>query len=463
LSIQEDFEKVADVLRPSVVSIKSRETFGGGGMLRQGRAQGDNPFDFQAPGFPGFPGGQQRFQMIPQEPQTRVASGSGVIVRSDGYILTNDHVVAGADKVTVTLLDGREFVGQVRRDPKSDLALIKINADHLPAAQLADSDKVHIGQWAIAFGSPFALNDTMTVGVISSLHRQQTISDSGEVRYYPSLLQTDASINPGNSGGPLVDVFGRVVGVNVAIESPTGGNVGIGFAIPANTARFIMDQLISKGTVTRGYLGLVPAALSYEDQQRYGVKEGALVTLVVEGKPAAQGGLQVEDIVTRFNGQPVHSEADFREMVARTAPGTTVPVTVIRNGQEKSLSVTVGRPDDVAAAVTPDQQQSRQHARGKLGIGIADASDPAVRQKYSLKDNATGAVIDSVLPDSPAANASLAPGDQIIRLNGRTITSAQQLSDIAASLRSGAHVPVVVKRSDPRNGSQTILAFLDIE
>jgi serine protease Do len=241
------------------------------------------------------------------------ASGSGVIVRSDGYILINDHVVAGADRVTVTLLDGRQFPGKVFRDPKSDLALIKINADNLPAAQLADSDSVRIGQWALAFGSPFALNDTMTVGVVSSLNRREEIGEGGTNRLYPILIQTDASINPGNSGGPLVDVYGRVVGVNVAIESPSGGNVGIGFAIPANTARFIMDQLISKGAVTRGYLGLAPASLSYEDQQRYNIKQGALVTEVQDGTPAAKAGFQVEDVIVRYDNKLVAGEATFRD------------------------------------------------------------------------------------------------------------------------------------------------------
>ena len=257
LSIQDDFEKVADKLRPSVVSIKSRQTITGP-SLRMGADNGQqDPFNGQPFQFPNVPGGggNRQFRMMPQTRRAE-ASGSGVIVRSDGYILTNDHVVSGADRVTVTLLDGRQFVGKVTRDPKSDLALIKIEADNLPAAQLADSENVRIGQWALAFGSPFALNDTMTVGVVSSLNRREEIGENGESRLYPNLIQTDASINPGNSGGPLVDVYGRVVGIDVAIESPSGGNVGIGFAIPANTAKYIMDQLITKGSVTRGYLGL---------------------------------------------------------------------------------------------------------------------------------------------------------------------------------------------------------------
>jgi serine protease Do len=465
IGVQDDFEKVAERLRPSVVSIQSRETISGP-TLQQGADQGDaNPFGFQ---FPNIPGGPQ-FRIMPQQPafpRHAVASGSGVIVRSDGYILTNDHVVAGADKVTVTLLDGRQFVGQVKRDPRSDLAVIKINADNLPAAQLANSDDVRIGQWAIAFGSPFTLNDTMTVGVISSLKRHEQIGDGGDVRYYPSLLQTDASINPGNSGGPLVDVYGRVVGINVAIESPSGGNVGIGFAIPSNTAHYIMDELITKGSVTRGYLGLVPSPLTFEDQQRYGVKQGALVTGVVDGSPAAQAGLKVEDVVTRFDGKPVTGESDFRDLVARTAPGTSVPVTVWRNEADVNLNVTVGKLPDTDTPANDQNQTTHQRTRGKLGVSIGDTSDPNVKQQLQQMgwkgDLPSGAAIMEVLPGSPAAEAGLQPGDVIIRLNGKPITSAQQLSDAAANLPSGADVPVVVRRAD-KSGTTTILSDLNIE
>jgi serine protease Do len=477
LNIQDDFEKVADKLRPSVVAIQSRETLTANPMLRQGKDQGDESpfggFQFQAPNFPGFPGGGggQQFR-IPQQqfPRHAVASGSGVIVSGDGYILTNDHVVAGAEKVTVTLLDGREFVGQVKRDPKSDLALIKINADNLPAAQLANSDDVRIGQWALAFGSPFRLSDTMTVGVISSLHRHETIGDGGDTRYYPSLLQTDASINPGNSGGPLVDVYGRVIGINVAIESPTGGNVGIGFAIPANTAKYIMGQLMTKGSVTRGYLGMVPASLTYEDQQQYGVKQGALVTAVVDGSPAGEAGMKVQDVITSFDGKPVTNEADFRDMVARTAPGTSVPVTVRRDGGEQTLHVTVGKlPDEAAPAAPAPQQEQKSHT--KLGISIGDVSDANVRQQLQqtgMKIDATsGAVIVDVAQGSPAMEAGLQPGDVVLRLNNKPITNAQQLSDVAASLPSGASVPVVVRRTVPvssnKTESETVLVTVNLD
>ena len=366
LSMESAFEQVADKLRPSVVFIKSQQGGRPSPKLRQQADDGTDPFQ----GLPGAPGGRRPSGRTP----VMEASGSGVIIRTDGYILTNDHVVDGADKVTVTLQDGREFVGAVKRDFKSDLALIKIEASGLPAAELADSDRVKIGQWAIAFGSPFGLSDTMTVGVVSSLHREQLIGGNGpEGRLYPSLLQTDASINPGNSGGPLVDLYGRVVGINVAIESPSGGNVGIGFAIPANTARYIMSELIAKGKVTRGYLGLAPVTPTYDQKHKYGVTAGALVMRVSAGSPAEKAGLQVEDVIVRFNGKAVADEATFREMVARTAPGETANVVVKRNGSEKTLSVTLEefRDERVAQDDAPTKSPSSKlpHTGNKNGLG----------------------------------------------------------------------------------------------
>lgn len=454
LSLQSSFEQVADRLRPSVVFIQSRQNVRQAGLL-----QGDD----QNPIFPfgNLPGGGRQFRLGPTFPRTAVASGSGVIVRSDGYILTNDHVVDGADKVTVRLQDGREFSGQVRRDKRSDLALIKIPASGLPAAEMADSDKVKIGQWAIAFGSPFGLNDTMTVGVISSLHRQESIGAGQDGRFYASLIQTDASINPGNSGGPLVDIYGRIVGINVAIESPSGTSAGIGFAIPANTAKYIVDQLINKGSVTRGYLGLVPVNPTYQQKQTYGVTQGALVRVVSDDTPAQKAGFQVGDVIVRFNGKPVTDDVAFRDMVARSQPGTRVDVIVKRDGQEKSLTPTIGSAPE-EKIVRGEAQDEKAAANGKLGLQLADASNAEARQQFGLRDGIKqGALIVNVAPGSPAQEAGLMPGDVVTRMNNTAIADAARLTEVAATLKEGSSVPVVVRRQS-QEGVQTLLLQVNL-
>ncbi len=469
ITMQNSFEQVAEKLRPSVVFIQSRQSVKSPAMFRQGADDGEQQFVFPFQGAPGnglrgMPRNGQPFGMSPGYPRQAVASGSGVIVRSDGYILTNDHVVDGADKVTVRLQDGREFVGQVKRDFKSDLAVIKIPAANLPAAEIGNSDNVKIGQWAIAFGSPFGLSDTMTVGVISSLHRQEAIGQGTDGRFYSSLIQTDASINPGNSGGPLVDIYGRIVGVNVAIESPSGTNAGIGFAIPANTARYIVDQLITKGSVTRGFLGLVPVTASYADKERAGVKAGVVIRAIDDNTPAQRAGFEVGDVIVRFNGRPVADDATFRDMVSRSQPGTRVDVIVKRDGSEKALTPTIEAvpAEKAVAANTPADPQT---PRGKLGVQVANASDPDVRQQLGLKETVKdGAVIVSVAPGSPAQEAGIQPGDLVTRLNGKPVTDAAQLTETARGLRSGSTVPVIVRRHAAGGGqSQTLLLQLTIE
>ncbi|HLJ55049.1 MAG TPA: trypsin-like peptidase domain-containing protein [Chthonomonadaceae bacterium] len=468
LSTQNSFEQVAEKLRPSVVFIQSRQTIKSPAQFRQEQFDGNGGFVFPFQGGPNgglqIPRNGQGFNFGPSYPRRAVASGSGVIVRSDGYILTNDHVVEGADKVTVHLQDGREFVGQVRRDFRSDLALVKIPANNLPAAEMGDSDKVKIGQWAIAFGSPFNLSDTMTVGVVSSLHRQEAIGEGTDGRFYSSLIQTDASINPGNSGGPLVDIYGRVVGLNVAIESPSGTNAGIGFAIPANTARYIVDQLINKGSVTRGYLGLVPVTPTFDEKQQYGVTDGALVRVVDDSSPAARAGFQVGDVIVRYNGKPIMDDVTLRDMVARSQPGTRVDVIVKRDGHNVSLTPTIeAAPAEKIAAAT-DQTPDRETPRGKLGVQVANASDADVRQQLGLKDTVkSGAAIVSVIPGSPAQEAGLQSGDLVTRLNGKPIADAQQLTDVARGLKSGSVVPVVVRRQSPDGHAQTLLLQITLE
>ena len=467
LAIQNSFEQVADALRPSVVFITSSKRMKSPAAF-QNPGSGD---DSEDPSFQESPQGRlfqippqgRTFQMPPQFQRKSSASGSGVIIREDGYILTNDHVVEGADKVTVRLQDGREFVGEVKRDFRSDLALIKINASGLPKAELADSDKLHMGQWAIAFGSPFGLKDTMTVGIVSSLHRQEEIGG----RLYSSLIQTDASINPGNSGGPLVDIYGRVIGINVAIESPSGTSAGVGFTIPSNTAKYISDQLISKGAVTRGFLGLIPTEPSYEEKRSAGIERGAIVKSIQDGTPAQKAGVQVGDIVVKFNDKIVEDDSNLRDLISRTAPNQRVDIVVKRDGGEKTLSVTLGEAPDLArrVGVAPKAgPETVEPAKVKLGVQALSFSDPKVKEMFDFQGKIKeGAIIASILPGSPASDAGLRPGDVVTKMGDKPIRDAVQFSEVVRNLKDGSLVKVTVRRANEDGTTGTFLVDINLE
>lgn len=421
--LEHGFTSVAETVEPAVVSIT---------VERPARnVSSDMPDifrDFFGPRMPSPRG------------DTRTVGGSGVIVRSDGYILTNDHVIEGATNVTVKLNDGRRFEGTVLRDRNTDLALVKIDAQNLPTARLADSNSVRVGSWAIAIGSPFGLSNTLTVGVISALEREAQIQG----RFYASLIQTDASINPGNSGGPLLNIDGEVIGINVAIESPTGANAGIGYAIPSNTAAFVMEQLIERGKVVRGYMGLVPVDLTPEDAETYGVKDGgALISRIDQDTPAAKAGLQVEDVIVEYDGQKVTGSIMFRDLVARTEPGKQVKVRVIRNKESKDFTVTVGeRPDEEVA-----QEPAAPERAGRIGLQVR-AITPELRQQYSIASGVNGVVVTGVSAGSPAARAGFMEGDVILRVNTQAVTNPNQFGRIIGDMRAGATASIVVQRSE---------------
>ncbi len=431
------FVRVAEEASPAVVTIYARRNITRPGLGLQ--LPDDLRFPFE---IPGMRRGREDNVPIP----TR-GVGSGVIVRSDGYIITNDHVVSGADRVEVVLSDGRRLEGRVMRDFRSDIALIKVNATGLPAARLGDSDAVRVGQWAIALGSPFDKQNSMTVGVVSALGRREAIGSRFQgQRYYPNLIQTDASINPGNSGGPLLNIRGEVIGINTAIESPTGSFAGIGFAVPINTARFVMEQLITRGKVVRGFFGVNPADVTPEDAQRLKVRQGALITAVTEGSPAAQAGIQVEDVVVEYNGKPVRGELDFRDMVARTEPGTVVPVKVVRNGRELTLRVKVGEAPDLEEQMR--QREGGQETGRKLGISI-ERLTPELAERFQLPSGTQGVVISEVVPGSAADDAGLAVGDVILQVDGQRVTSVDEVHRIVQGRRSGETIVFIVRRNTP--------------
>ena len=348
--------------------------------------------------------------------------GSGVIVTGDGYILTNNHVVDGAQKVKVTLQDGREFDAKVvGRDSKSDLAVIKIDATNLPFIPFADSQKVQVGDEVLAVGNPFGVGQTVTHGIVSATNR----GDMG-IEDYEDFIQTDAPINPGNSGGALVDMDGRLIGVNTAILSRSGGNQGIGFAIPSDLARTVMTSLVQYGQVTRGYLGVRIQNVTPELEKEFGLKSttGALVSDVEPNSPAAKAGLKNGDVMLQFNGNAVRDSRQLQLSVAETKPGAKVPVEISRDGSTKHIELTVGELPGSEHLAKANMENSQD--TGTLnGVGVSDL-DSQARQQYKIPENVQGAVVTEVKPDSAAAEAGVKAGDVIESINRHAVKNAQQ-------------------------------------
>ena len=348
--------------------------------------------------------------------------GSGVIVTKDGYILTNNHVVDNADELKVTLQDGREFTAKViGRDPKSDVAVIKIEAKDLPVVPMADSDKVEVGDIVLAIGNPFGVGQTVTTGIVSATGRGNL-----GIEDYEDFIQTDAAINPGNSGGALVDVEGRLIGINTAIFSGSGGNQGIGFAIPSDLARNVMDNLINYGHVTRGYLGVMIQDVTPGLAKEFDLKQttGALIGDVVPNGPADKAGLKNGDVVLEYNGKKVPDSRRLRLAVGETKPGTTVPVKILREGTTKTLDVTVQQlPGDEKLA---QNHPSNGNDNGTLnGVTVSDL-DERTRQELKVPENVKGALITEVQSDSPAAEAGLKQGDIIQEINRHPVKTADE-------------------------------------
>jgi len=420
------FADLTEMLSPTVVNIKATKI--------------EKVRGFQSPNVPEGPFGdffEHFFRQMPQSPgnRPRQGAGSGVIISSDGYILTNNHVVEGATHLTVTMNNKEEYKAKiVGRDPKTDLALLKIDVgETLPSATLGDSEQLRVGDWVLAIGNPFGLKHTVTSGIVSAKGR---IIGAGP---YDDFIQTDASINPGNSGGPLFNMEGKVVGINTAII-PQGQ--GIGFAIPVNTAKPLIPQLIKDGEVTRGYLGVSIQTITPDLAKALRIKEqnGALVSDVVPGSPALEAGIKRGDLIIAYNNKRVGDSHDLPQLVAATEEGQKATVTLIRNGKKKDIRVQVGRlPSDETIPA-----ESRHSDQGKWGFMLEDV-DRATAERLGRRDD-SGVVVVGVRPGSPADLAGIRRGDIILEVNQEPVDSVNDVNKQTAEAEDKDSLLLLVNR-----------------
>jgi serine protease Do len=449
------FRRAAEAASPAVVVVRS-ESKPKKRSARGPQRHGGNPFKgtpFEGMFPEGIPEGFEFNMPEGGEMPGRSGAGSGVIIDSSGLVITNNHVVEGADEVTVELSDGREFKAtEIKTDPDSDLAIVRLaDAKGLPTATLGNSDKLEIGDWVIAIGNPFELETTVSAGIISGKGREL-----GGIRR-AQFLQTDAAINPGNSGGPLINLAGEVVGINTAIATNSGGYQGIGFAIPANLARWVTDQLISKGTVERAYIGVQMGPLDARMATKLGAKDrnGVLVNDVVPGSPAAAAGVQELDIVTAFDGQPVKGLRSLQEIVERAAVGKPHTLTVFRDGEQVTLTINVKPlPADLAKGkpMTPEADSaSETFYSEEFGLEVRDKGSMA-EDAYS---DFTGVIVDRVDPEGVAAAAGIGPGVLVRKVGKTPVASIAEFE--AALSKESADEGVVLGVRTPRGNAVLLL------
>lgn len=417
------FSEIANRASASVVGIEAEKTVSLR-YSRRNRIPFENPFSpFDDDFFERFFGPSRPYNS-PESKSRQVAKGSGFIISPDGYILTNNHLVGKADKVTVKLLDGRALTAEIiGTDPESEVAVIKIDAEVLPILELADSDELEVGQWVLAIGNPFGLSHSVTAGIVSAKGRNEV-----GITAYEDFIQTDAAINPGNSGGPLVDLDGKVVGINTAIVTGgTGyvGNIGIGFAIPINMARTIYEQLVSEGEVTRGFLGVGYEQLTPELAKAFELAEdvtGVVITEIVADSAAEKAGLKHNDIIVEFNGKPVDSAAGFRNNVAMLKPGTEVNIAVIRDGKRIELEITLGKRPSGA-----EHAGARIQTLKDLGLSVENLTgDLAKRFGY---EGLSGVIVSKVESGSLSAVAGLKPGVLIMEVNREPVENTKEFNE----------------------------------
>ncbi len=420
------FMKIAKEVGPTVVSVSTEYITKMRNEIYYSPFGYDNFFDRFFNDF---------FEDRPEREFRQRGLGSGVIIDESGYILTNEHVIRGADKITVTLTDGREFRGELRgKDERSDLAIIKIEAKSLPVAKLGDSDKARIGQWAIAIGNPFgyavqSAKPTVTVGVVSAIDRLLPVA-IGRGRDYSGLIQTDAAINPGNSGGPLVNIKGEVIGINVAIFSTSGGYQGIGFAIPVNTAKDILKRLIEGKKILYGWLGIslqnMDSALA--DYFNLSDMEGVIVAKVLSDSPAEKGGLKEGDVIRRFDGKKIKDLKALIKIVGQASIGKSIVVGIIRDKKEMPITVRIGeRPFGIESE--QDKVETGEPWRGLEVIQIT----PDIARRYRIEQG-KGIIVSNVEAGSAADEAGIRPGDIIVRINNKSVSSIDDYKNIITTI-----------------------------
>ena len=432
------FTQIAKKSIPATVFIKatiSSQPFSG--------LESQNPFDSFGDDFFhrffGFPNGNG-FQQIPQQPQ--IAGGSGFFVSADGYIVTNYHVVKDASKITIVLNDGREFLATVKgSDPRTDLAVLKINETNLPYLTFGDSDELEIGEWVVAIGSPCALESSLTVGVVSAKGRQDLGITSLE-----DFIQTDAAINPGNSGGPLLNLNNQVIGVNTAILSRTGGYMGIGFSIPSHMVQHVFDQIMNSGGVQRAYLGVILQQIDKELADALGLDkpDGVLVSDIMKDSPAAKAGLQQGDIILQNNDKPIKNVAKFRNDIAMMDPGQIVNLKILRNNSPLDLKIPLG--------VQSESEVCSAEMTQKIGIEVENAT-PEMASRLNIPANTIGVVITKIHPGSPAHLAGLKSGFLItgVAMQGNEPKIVKNTAEFDAALKEvnqRKHVILIVRHQN---------------
>ena len=395
---------------------------------------------------------ERYFNQNPQELQPfieRSSLGSGFILSKDGYIITNNHVVSEADEIIVRLNDRREFIAEViGTDPRSDIAVIKIDGDNLPVLTLGDSSKLKVGEWVLAIGSPFGFDKSVTQGIVSAMGRSLP-KDS-----YVPFIQTDVAINPGNSGGPLFNLKGEVIGVNSQIFSRSGGYMGLSFAVPINVVTDVYEQLRDKGSVSRGWLGVIIQDVTRELAESFGmdVPRGALVARVLPNTPAERSDLNVGDIIIKFNNQEVGRQSDLPPIVGSTKIGTRVPVDIIRSGKETKIMVIIDElPENLTAENQENEIEKQEVETNSLNIVAVNPSNEE-REQYEIEDY--GVVIQSV-GEGPASDAGIREGDVILMINNEKITDVRQFENLLNDLPKNRSIPILIQR----RGNPTFLAL----